>query len=47
MKTNDIDRILYYLKKVFVGPSEADDLFRVIEVLKHERHKQEHKHGKK
>ena len=51
MKANDIDRILYYLKKVFVGPSEADDLFRVIEVLKNERHKrdhkQEHKHGKK
>lgn len=47
MKAHDIDRILYYLQKVFVGPSEADDLFRIIEVLKNERHKQDKKHVKK
>ena len=47
MKAHDIDRILYYLRKVYVGPSEADDLFRIIEVLKNEQHKQGKKNVKK
>ena len=47
MKVHDIDRIIYYLGKVFVGPSDADELFRVIEVLQKERQKLEKKHVKK
>jgi hypothetical protein len=47
MKAHDIDRILYYLQKVFVGQSEADDLFRIIEVLKDERNKQGKRDAKK
>jgi len=47
MKVHDIDRIIYYLGKVFVGPSDAEDLFRVIEVLQKERQKLEKKHVQK
>ena len=47
MKVHDIDRILYYLSKVFVGPSDAEDLFRVIDVLNKEKQKLEKKHVKK
>lgn len=47
MKVHDIDRIIYYLGKVFVGPSDTDELFRVIEVLQKERQKLEKKHVKK
>ncbi len=47
MKVHDIDRIIYYLGKVFVGPTDAEELFRVIDVLQKERQKLEKKHVKK
>lgn len=47
MKVHDIDRIIYYLGKVFVGPSDAEELFRVIEVLQKEKQKLEKKHVQK
>lgn len=47
MKTSDIDTILYYLRKVFVGQAEAEELFRVMEVLQKEKQKLVKKHVKK
>jgi hypothetical protein len=47
MKVHDIDRIVYYLGKVFVGPTDAEELYRLIDVLQKERQKLEKKHVKK
>jgi hypothetical protein len=47
MRVQDIDSITYYLSKVFGGQQDADELFRLLEVLKNERHKLEKKHVKK
>jgi hypothetical protein len=47
MKVHDIDRIVYYLGKVFVGPTDAEELYRLIDVLQKEQQKLEKKHVKK
>lgn len=47
MKTRDIDIILYYLRKVYVGQTEAEELFRVMDILDKEKQKLAKKHVKK